>query len=79
MYEKETDSKIDELTSLVKAMDMKLRFIMDDLEELKAAVTGIGETVVQTAISINTQSDRTTAESARAEKLNSFREQTQRW
>lgn len=79
MYEKETDAKLEELISLIKAMDTKFRFVMEDIEEIKQAIQTIGETVVQTAMTVNQNADRASAEQSKAARLAAFREQTSRW
>lgn len=79
MYEKETDSKLDELISLVKAMDTKLRFVMEDIEEIKQAAQSIDKTVVETAMVVNLNADRSSSEQGKAARLAAFREQTARW
>ena len=35
MYEKPTDDLIEELTSLVRALDTKLNFLLEDIENIK--------------------------------------------
>lgn len=79
MYEKDTDAKIDELTSLVKAIDTKIKFLMDDMDEIKAALNSMGDTVVQTAVMLNQTVNKSTVESQKAARLEAFREQTSRW
>jgi hypothetical protein len=79
MYEKETDSKVDELISIVKAMDTRIKFILDDVEELKNTVHSIEQTVVQTAMLANTGNQSSATESNKAARLEAFREQSQRW
>jgi len=79
MYEKDTEAKVEELISLVKAMDTKLRFVMEDIEEVKQAVQSIGETVVQTAMTVNQNADKVSSEQGKAARLAAFREQTNRW
>jgi hypothetical protein len=79
MYEKETDSKVDELISIVKAMDTRIKFILDDVEELKNTVNSIEQTVVQTAMLANTGNQSPATESNKAARLEAFREQSQRW
>ena len=79
MYEKETDTKVDELISIVKAMDTKIKFILDDVEELKNTVNSIEQTVVQIAMLANTGNQSPATESNTAARLEAFREQSQRW
>ena len=79
MYEIETDSKVDELISIVKAMDTRIKFILDDVEELKNTVHSIEQTVVQTAMLANTGNQSSATESNKAARLEAFREQSQRW
>lgn len=79
MYEKETDAKVDELISLVKAMDTKIKFVMEDLEEIKGMVASMGETVIQTAMTVSVNADKAGGEKNKAARLDAFREQTSRW
>lgn len=79
MYEKETDAKVDELISLVKAMDTKIKFVMEDLEEIKGMVASMGETVIQTAMTVSVNADKAGSEKNKAARLDAFREQTSRW
>jgi hypothetical protein len=79
MYEKETDAKVDELISLVKAMDTKLKFVMEDLEDIKSMVTSMGETVIQTAMTVSVNAEKASGEKNKASRLDAFREQTSRW
>jgi len=60
-------------------MDTKLRFVMEDIEEVKQAVQSIGETVVQTAMTVNQNADKVSSEQGKAARLAAFREQTNRW
>ena len=79
MYEKETDAKVDELISLVKAMDTKIKFVMEDLEEIKGMVASMGETVIQTAMTVSVNAEKVGSEKNKAARLDAFREQTSRW
>jgi|APGre2960657373_1045057.scaffolds.fasta_scaffold615104_2 hypothetical protein len=79
MYEKETDTKVDELISIVKAIDTKIKFILDDVEELKNTVSSIEQTVVQTAMLVNSDNQRSATDNSKAARLEAFREQSQRW
>jgi hypothetical protein len=75
MYEKETDAKVDELMSLVKAMDTKLRFVMEDLELMRTDLDQLKEIAINTAMS-QTQS---AAQSSKADRLDQFKQASQRW
>lgn len=79
MYEKQTDAKVDELISIVKAIDTKIKFILDDVEELKNTVSSIEQTVVQTAMLVNSDNQRSATDNSKAARLEVFREQSQRW
>ena len=79
MYEKQTDAKVDELISIVKAIDTKIKFILDDVEELKNTVSSIEQTVVQTAMLVNSDNQRSATDNSKAARLEAFREQSQRW
>ena len=63
------ENKIDELISLIKAMDTKMMFLMEDIEQIKTEME-----FIKAQSNAQGQSD-----SGKAERLAAFREQTQRW
>jgi hypothetical protein len=69
------EEKIDELTSLIRAMDVKLKFLLDDSEEMKTRLTEINETVIQVATGVT----QTQAKDSKSDRLAKFREETARW
>lgn len=69
------EEKIDELTSLIKAMDVKVKFLLDDSEEMKTRLAEVNETVVQVAMIAN----QNQSSESKADRLAKFREQTARW
>lgn len=79
MYEKETDQKVEELLSLVRALDTKIKFILDDTEELKQSMAIMNETVVQLAMDSAAVRDRASSEVNKSSRLEAFRQQTARW
>lgn len=68
------ENKIDELTSLLKAMDLKIKFLLDDSEELKARLEEVNNTVIQIAMNPHQQNNE-----SKSDRLAKFREQTSRW
>lgn len=69
------EEKIDELTSLIRAMDVKLKFLLDDSEEMKTRLTEVNETVIQVATGV-TQAQ---SKDSKSDRLAKFREETSRW
>lgn len=69
------EQKVDELTSLIKAMDVKIKFLLDDSEELKAKLEEVNNTVIQIAMN----SHQSQSNESKADRLAKFREQTSRW
>lgn len=69
------EQKVDELTSLIKAMDLKIKFLLDDTEELKVRLAEVNDTVFQLAMN----SQQSQSNESKADRLAKFREQTARW
>lgn len=69
------EQKVDELTSLIKAMDLKIKFLLDDTEELKVRLAEVNDTVFQLAMN----SQQSQSNESKADRLAKFREQTSRW
>lgn len=69
------EEKIDELTSLLKAMDLKIKFLLDDSEEMKTRLVEVNETVIQVAMASN----QNQSNESKSDRLAKFREQTARW
>jgi len=72
-------NNLDELTSLIKAMDTKIMFIMDDLEQVKKDLESMQDTLVQTAMMISTSGSNTSSDNSKSQRLEAFRQQTARW
>jgi hypothetical protein len=72
------EQKIDELTSLIKAMDTKMMFVMDDIEQLKQDIESLKEMSIQTAMMISTSADSSSTGN-KSQRLEAFRQQTARW
>jgi hypothetical protein len=79
MYQQNTEKQLEELTSLIKALDTKIGFIMDDVETLKTTVESINETVIQTAINLQQSVSAKSHESDKTARLEAFKQQTARW
>ena len=67
--------KIDELLSLVKALDTKFRFVMEDIDLLKTEIENIKDICITTAMSNNQHADN----SNKSARLEQFKQATQRW
>jgi len=72
-------NNLDELTSLIKAMDTKIMFIMDDLEQVKKDLESMQDTLVQTAMMVSTSGGNTNSDNSKSQRLEAFRQQTARW
>ncbi len=75
----DTNQKVDELISLLKAMDTKIKFILDDMDEVKQNLTQLSDTVLQMAMDSATQKDHRPSDGNKAARLEAFRQQTARW
>jgi outer membrane murein-binding lipoprotein Lpp len=69
------ENKIDELTSLVKAMDTKMMFLQEDMDAIKEQIATINDTVINQAMNAASGNDA----SGKAQRLEQFRQQASRW
>jgi hypothetical protein len=72
-----TDEQYQELFSALKAMETRLSFMDDDLQELKDGINTIGESVIGLAVSIGSNSPAQDA--GKASKLEAFQKESARW
>ncbi len=79
MYQQDTEKQLEELTSLIKALDTKIGFIMEDVEALKTMLESMNETMIQTAINVQQTTSVKSADTDKAARLEAFRQQTARW
>ena len=75
----DTNQKVDELVSLVKALDTKIKFILDDMDEVKQNLVQINDTVLQMSTNSAALRDQRSSDANKAAKLEAFRQQTARW
>jgi hypothetical protein len=73
------DQKVNELLSLVKALDTKIKFIMDDTDEIKQSMSVLNDTISQVAMASALQKDQKTADTHKSARLDAFRQETARW
>ena len=67
--------KIDELVSLVKALDTKILFVMEDLETVKTELENVKELCLTVAMSHSQSAEQ----SAKTSRLEQFKQASQRW
>jgi len=67
------ENKIDELTSLIKALDTKIMFLMEDIEQIKTDLE------YMKAVQSQQPADSSQADQHKAQRLAAFKEQSQRW
>ncbi len=79
MYQQDTEKQLEELTSLIKALDTKIGFIIEDVEALKTMLESMNETMIQTAINVQQTTSVKSGDTDKAARLEAFRQQTARW
>lgn len=77
MYEKPLEEKLDELISLLKAVDTKILFLQQDVEELKQQTQTTSDMVVA-LMSTGIQTSNHSGADKQA-RLEEFRKTTARW